>query len=97
MEKNATSGHRIIVSVLGEDRIGIIAGVSRVLAQEQVNILDISQTILQEFFAMIMVADLSQSTCELAQLREKLAAKGRELGVRIEAQHEDVFRYMHRV
>lgn len=89
--------NRIIVTVLGKDRVGIIAGVAQVLADNNVNILDISQTILQEFLAMIMVADLSGSRVDLSTLKERLAEKGRELGVRIDAQHEDAFTYMHRI
>ncbi|ACX52380.1 ACT domain-containing protein [Ammonifex degensii KC4] len=92
-----TAPERIIVTVLGKDRVGIIAGVASVLAEHNVNILDISQTILQEFLAMIMIADISQCTVDLNTLKERLAAKGRELGVRIDAQHEDVFLYMHRI
>lgn len=88
---------RIIVTVLGRDRVGIIAGVAGVLAEHNVNILDISQTILQEFLAMIMIADISQSTVDLGTLKACLEEKGRELGVRIDAQHEDVFVYMHRI
>jgi ACT domain-containing protein len=59
--------------------------------------LDISQTILQEFFAMIIIADMSRSTVDLSELKEQLDRKSRELGVRIEAQHEDAYRYMHRI
>jgi ACT domain-containing protein len=92
-----TSSNRIIVTVLGRDRVGIIAGVAQVLAENQVNILDISQTILQEFLAMIMVADMRASKVDLSTLKELLAAKGRELNVRIDAQHEEAFLYMHRI
>lgn len=88
---------RIIVSVLGKDRVGIIAGVTQVLAANRINILDISQTIMQGLFTMILVADMAESAIDLHQLKEALAEKGRELGVKIEAQHEDVFRYMHRL
>ncbi|MGO0122710.1 ACT domain-containing protein [Desulfothermobacter acidiphilus] len=91
------AAERIIVSVLGKDRVGIIAGVASVLAEHQVNILDISQTILQEFLAMIMIADISRCPVDLPTLKEHLAAKGKELGVRIDAQHEDIFLYMHRI
>ncbi|MEW6193086.1 MAG: ACT domain-containing protein [Bacillota bacterium] len=91
------AAQRIIVTVLGRDRVGIIAGVAGVLAEHNVNILDISQTILQEFLAMIMIADISRSTVDLGTLKARLEEKGRELGVRIDAQHEDVFVYMHRI
>ncbi|SHJ96743.1 ACT domain-containing protein [Desulforamulus aeronauticus] len=95
--KIGQSGKRIIVSVIGQDRVGIIAKVSTILAENQVNILDISQTILQEFFAMVLVADMEKSPIELDLLKETLNQAGQDLGVKIEAQHEDVFRYMHRI
>ncbi|AEG60617.1 ACT domain-containing protein [Desulforamulus ruminis] len=90
-------GNRVIITVIGQDRVGIIAGVSGVLAENKVNILDISQTILQGFFSMVLVADIEKSTSELSKLKEKLNQLGQELGVKIDAQHEDVFRYMHRI
>ncbi|MEW6181795.1 MAG: ACT domain-containing protein [Bacillota bacterium] len=88
---------RIIVTVLGHDRVGIIAGVAGVLAGNNVNILNISQTILQEFLVMIMIADIGGSTVDLGTLKTRLAEKGRKLGVQIDAQHEDAFVFMHRV
>ncbi|SHE34601.1 ACT domain-containing protein [Desulforamulus putei] len=91
------SRNRIIVTVIGQDRVGIIARVSTILADNHINILDISQTILQEFFAMVLIADMEKSAIELSALKEKLSQLGQELGVKIEAQHEDVFRYMHRI
>lgn len=94
---NDSKNNRAIVSVIGKDRVGIISGVANILAEHQVNILDISQTILQEFFAMVMVVDVEHSNISLAELKEKLVAKGEGLGVRIDAQHEDAFRYMHRI
>ncbi|MEW5762301.1 MAG: ACT domain-containing protein [Bacillota bacterium] len=89
--------NRIIVTVLGRDRVGIIAGVAQVLAENNVNILDISQTILQEFLAMVMIADMGASRVDLTTLKAQLDARGKELGVRIDAQHEDAFLYMHRI
>ncbi|MBU4533113.1 MAG: ACT domain-containing protein [Eubacteriales bacterium] len=92
------SSNRIIVSVLGEDRVGLIASVTGVLAENGVNILDISQTVLQEFLAMIIIADMTGASVDLITLKERLDAKGAELGgVRIGAQHEDAFLYMHRI
>lgn len=90
-------GNRVIVTVLGQDRVGLIAGISTILAEANVNILDISQTILQEFFAMFMVVDLAQARVDLAELQQRLEAKGKELGVKVTAQHEDIFRFMHRI
>jgi ACT domain-containing protein len=93
----AETSNRIIVTVIGQDRTGIIAETSRVLADAGVNIVDISQTLLGEFFVMIMMADLAKATLSLDQLKSRLAAKAAELGLRIDAQHEDVFKFMHRV
>lgn len=95
--RETTIGSRIIVSVLGHDRVGIIAAVTNILAENNINILDISQTIIQEFFTMMLIADMGNSKIEIAELKAKLAEKGEELGLRIEAQHEDIFRYMHRI
>lgn len=97
LKKEEPRGNRIIVTVLGPDRVGIIAGVAQVLASNRINILDISQTILQEFLVMVMVADMSGSPVDMVTLKENLAGKSLELGVRIDAQHEDAFNFMHRI
>jgi ACT domain-containing protein len=89
--------NRIIVTVIGADTVGIIANVSAVLAQAQANIIDISQTTVREFFAMIMVADLEKAAVSFDELKRRLDAKGVEMGLKIDAQHEDVFKFMHRV
>ncbi len=88
---------RIIVTVLGQDRVGIIAAVATLLAEARANIVDISQTILHDMFTMIMFVDLTQSGVPFDELKRRLDAKGEEMGLRIEAQREDVFRFMHRV
>ena len=88
---------RAIITVVGKDRVGIIAGVSNLLADANVNILDISQTILQEYFTMIMLVDLTNMNTTLEELKNKLNQKGDELGVSIKLQHEDIFRAMHRI
>ena len=88
---------KAIVTVLGRDRVGIIASVCALLSEYNINILDISQTIVSGFFSMITVADLSGSAIGFTELKGKLEAKGLELGVQVTIQHEDVFRYMHRI
>lgn len=93
----ADKSNRVIVTVIGEDRVGIIAGVSAVLAQANANILDISQTTLKEFFTMIMMVDLDRATIPFEELKRRLKTAGDGIGVRIDAQHEDVFKYMHRI
>ena len=89
--------NRIIVTVIGEDKVGIIAAVSNVLAEAHANIVDISQTTLQEFFAMIMMADLEHASAPFDEIKRRLNKKGEEMGLKIDAQHEDVFKYMHRI
>ena len=89
--------NRIIVTVVGHDRTGIIAETSRVLADAGVNIVDISQTLLAEFFVMILLADLTHATLDLDALKAQLHVKAGQLGLRIDAQHEDVFKFMHRI
>jgi len=88
---------RAIVTVLGMDRVGIVAGVSRVLAENSVNIEDISQTIMQDFFTIIMLVTLDEDITPIAGLQDKLNEVADELGVKITVQHEDIFRYMHRL
>lgn len=95
--KELPRGNRIIISVVGSDRVGIIAGVTNVLAANNINILDISQTIMQEFLVMVLIADMDQSKVDLTALKGHLTTKGTELGVRIDAQHEDAFSFMHRI
>lgn len=88
---------KTIITVVGNDTVGIIAKVCTYLARNQVNILDISQTIVQGYFNMMMVADTSASDKEIATLSKELAALGDEIGVVIHCQHEDIFNVMHRI
>jgi ACT domain-containing protein len=88
---------RLIITILGADKPGIVAGVSQVLAEHTVNIEDISQTILQEYFAMIMIVDITHSTIPLKELKEQLDKTAEEIGVKILAHHENLFRSMHRI
>jgi len=89
--------NRAIITVIGRDQIGIIAFVSGRLAEYRVNILDISQTILKEFFTMIMVVDLEPSTIELDVLARTLEQEGTDKGLQVKVQHEDIFTFMHRI
>ena len=88
---------KAIVTVVGQDRVGIIAAVCTKLAEYRVNVLDISQTIMQGFFTMMMAVDVSESTLPLAQLVEVMDAVGKEMGLSIRVQREDIFEAMHRV
>jgi len=88
---------KAVITVLGSDRIGIIAGVTAILAETGVNILDISQTIMQDIFTMIMMVDLTTMSTDFGALQERLTGKGREMGVEIRVQRDDIFRSMHRI
>ena len=88
---------KAVVTVIGRDKPGIIAKVSALLADNAVNIEDISQTIMSGNFTMLMYADLSDSKLALAALADKLTALGREIGVSIHVQHEDIFNAMHKI
>lgn len=87
---------RAIVSVIGKDSKGIIAGVSQVLYEEDVNIEDISQTLMQEYFTMIMMVSIT-NLGDIDKLSERLNALGAKLGVEIRVQHEDIFNAMHKI
>ena len=88
---------RAIITVIGKDRKGIIAGVSTELANAGINILDISQTIMQEYFVMIMLVDLGSATNAFDIMQEKLDRKGKELGVQVKMQREEIFQAMHQI
>lgn len=88
---------RLIITVVGHDQVGIIAGIATILAENNINILDISQTILQGFFTMIMVVDSAASKIDIAGLRNTLKARGQEMELEITVQHEDIFKFMHRI
>lgn len=88
---------KAIVTVIGKDKPGIIAEVCTLLAKSKVNILDISQTVMEGFFTMTMLIDLSQSLQDFVSLDDSLKAKGEEMGLNIRMQREDIFDLMHRV
>lgn len=88
---------RAVVTVTGKDKKGIIAKVSGLLADKDINIEDISQTVLQEYFAMIMVVDLSASDCQISELSDFFKEKGNEIGMSIIIQHADIFDAMHKI
>lgn len=88
---------KIIITVLGKDTVGIIAKVCTYLAEHQMNIEDISQTIVQGYFNMMMIVDISKADATLAQMSESLQEIGQELGVKIRCQSEDIFTSMHRI
>ncbi|HIT33494.1 MAG TPA: ACT domain-containing protein [Candidatus Faecousia intestinigallinarum] len=88
---------KAVVTVVGKDAVGIIASVCTELAHYNVNVLDISQTVMQGYFTMMMVVDVEKSTLPLALLSKELEEKGRQMGLSIRIQREDIFNAMHRV
>jgi len=89
--------HKAVITVVGNDSIGIIAKVSSVLADNHVNINDITQTILEDIFTMIMVVDLEKSDTDIKTLDEKLEKLGEDMGLSIRIQHAGLFNAMHRI
>ncbi|MCI8594302.1 MAG: ACT domain-containing protein [Oscillospiraceae bacterium] len=88
---------KAIVTVIGKDHVGIIASVCALLAEQKVNVLDISQTVMQDYFTMIMMVDAAESDVPFAELSSLLEAKGQEIGLSIRIQREDIFNAMHRI
>ena len=88
---------KAIVTVVGKDAVGIIAAVCTQLAAYNVNVLDISQTVMQGYFTMMMAVDVSGSNIPLAELAKIMEEKGKEMGLSIRLQREEIFEAMHRV
>ncbi|WP_313132518.1 ACT domain-containing protein [Anaerocolumna sp.] len=88
---------KTIITVVGKDKVGIIANICTYLANNRVNILDISQTIVQGYFNMMMIVDSNNSPKNFEQLATELEQIGDEIGVIIKTQHEDIFNKMHRL
>lgn len=88
---------KTIITVVGKDTVGIIAKVCTYLAETKVNILDISQTIVSDYFNMMMVVDANKSTKDISELINDLDAIGNEIGVVIKCQREEIFNKMHRI
>ena len=88
---------RAVVTVTGKDRKGIIAKVSAFLAEQNANIEDISQTIMGEYFAMIMIVDVTEAKKSLAELAKDCHEMGKQIGMAIYMQHEDIFNAMHNI
>ncbi|MCI8423161.1 MAG: ACT domain-containing protein [Lawsonibacter sp.] len=88
---------KAIVTVIGKDRVGITAAVCSLLAQHNINILDITQTVLQEFFTMVMLVDTAACTHSVGEMADILAQAGQEQALSIRIQREDIFNAMHRI
>lgn len=88
---------RFVITVIGVDTVGIVAGVTRVMSDFGVNIIDIRQTLMEDIFTMLMIGEVKNENFVLKDFQEKMTDVGRDLKVEIRVQHEDVFRYMHRI
>jgi ACT domain-containing protein len=91
------SSNRFIITVIGKDRVGIVARIATVMAGFNVNIVDISQTIMRDMFTMILLAEAPQDNFDLSAFQGSMDTEGKDLGVEVKVQHEDAFRYMHRI
>lgn len=88
---------RIVLTIVGEDKVGIIAQVSRTLAECNINIININQNIMQGFFNMVLIADMANANVSLKEAQKKFTALGEEIGVEIRLQSEEIFTAMHRI
>ena len=88
---------KAIVTVVGKDRVGIIANVCTALANFNVNVLDINQTVMQGFFTMMMATDVAQCSVPLAELVTRMEEIGKDMGLSIRVQREEIFQAMHRI
>ncbi len=88
---------RAIISVIGKDTFGILAKVSAVCSENRANIIDVTQSVLQEMFVMVMMVDISDAKCDFSALKASLEAAGKEIGMQINIMHEDIFNSMHRI
>lgn len=88
---------KCVLTVVGKDRVGIIYEITKVLTKEQINILDISQTIISGYFTMIMITDVSKCTKTIEVIRKELDELGKKIGMEVRIQHEDIFNAMHTI
>ena len=88
---------KAVITVIGNDKVGIIARVSALLSESNVNILDITQSVLDDIFVMVMLTDISASNCSFADFSDKMKSLGKENCLDIRVMHEDIFNSMHRI
>lgn len=86
---------RVVLTIVGKDKVGITAKVSNALAEMNINIININQNIMQGFFNMVLIADMAEANVPIADARDKMAALGEEIGVEIRLQSEEIFSAMH--
>lgn len=88
---------KIVITIVGQDRVGIIAMVSNILSDNNINILNINQNIVDGFFNMVMIAEMTNATISLKDLQQLFREKGEEISLDIKVQHEGIFQIMHRI
>lgn len=88
---------KAIVTVIGKDMVGIIAKVSAKCAESNANVIEVTQSLLQDLFAMVMLVDISSLNCEFSEFSSRMNKTGEDLGLSISAMHEDIFNSMHRI
>ena len=88
---------RAVITVIGKDMVGILAKVATICAERGVNVLEVTQSILQDMFAMIMMVDITKATVEFSTLVDAMEKIGQEMGLKIYVMHEDIFNSMHRI
>lgn len=93
MEKS----EKAVITVIGKDMVGILAGVSAVCAEKSVNVLEVTQSILQDMFVMVMLVDISRATVGVAELSSQFDQLGKEKALKIHVMHEDIFNSMHKI
>lgn len=96
-QERAVNHVKAVITVLGKDMVGILAKVSTVCAERGVNVIEVTQSIMQDMFAMIMMVDVTHSTVDFTQLSDELVALGESLQLKIHVMHEDIFNSMHRI
>lgn len=88
---------RAVITVIGKDTVGILAKISSACAETNINILEVTQSILQDLFVMIMLVDISESSIPFTEFADSMSALGTEMGLSVRAMHEDIFNSMHRI
>ena len=88
---------RAVITVIGKDTVGILAKVTGICAEDNVNVMDVTQTIMQDLFAMTMLVDVSALKIEFGEFSDKLKALGKDMNLQIHVMHEDIFNSMHRI
>jgi len=86
---------RAVITVIGNDKVGILAKVSTTCAESNANVIEVTQSVLQEFFTMVMLIDISQMNCKLEELKERLNENAQDMEIHV--MHEDIFNSMHRI